>query len=272
MVPAGNPKPVRLCARDERRWRLSTIRRRRIPARGVKPIGAPHYARGGCWLDSSVEPDGGDASDHASLISSCVTNRRRRRDRWLHEPGSRHWRSDPRGALLAQPDPERPCRPPSLTASSNCGEYGGAIIPPRSTPFSPVDPATAYSAHAPFSRVRGHVARIQAIAGRTPAHLRRIPTGIDDLACSSITSTARQPPHGALWRCGAGALRDLNQCGAIKSKRYYSLALVRSPRFRLCLDRRVRRADPQGFPRQCRLAYPLLTPAVTRALIGRGSS
>lgn len=61
LVPEGNTRPVRLFAQDESRWSLRTIRRRRITARGVKPVGVTQYERGGCWLYGCVDPNCGDA-------------------------------------------------------------------------------------------------------------------------------------------------------------------------------------------------------------------
>lgn len=52
---------MRVFGQDESRWNLRTIRRRRITARGVKPLGETQYERGGCWLYGCVDPDAGDA-------------------------------------------------------------------------------------------------------------------------------------------------------------------------------------------------------------------
>jgi hypothetical protein len=61
LIPTETSKPLRLFAHDESRWNLRTIRRRRITARGVKPIAVTQYERGGCWLYGSIDPDSGDA-------------------------------------------------------------------------------------------------------------------------------------------------------------------------------------------------------------------
>ena len=43
MIPPGNPRPVRVFSQDESRFGLLTVRRRRLTAGGVQPVGAVQH-------------------------------------------------------------------------------------------------------------------------------------------------------------------------------------------------------------------------------------
>lgn len=60
VVPDANTQPVRVFAQDERRIGLHTIRRRRITARGTKPVGTVQHDDGNCWVYGCVAPVQGD--------------------------------------------------------------------------------------------------------------------------------------------------------------------------------------------------------------------
>ena len=59
-IPATNTRPVQVFAQDESRFGLHTIRRRRITARGVKPIGTLQHDYANCWLYGCVAPVSGE--------------------------------------------------------------------------------------------------------------------------------------------------------------------------------------------------------------------
>jgi hypothetical protein len=59
-IPPANPWPVRVCSQDDSRFGWLTVRRRRLTAPGVQPIGpVPH---GFAWfdVDGAVAPTTGD--------------------------------------------------------------------------------------------------------------------------------------------------------------------------------------------------------------------
>jgi DDE superfamily endonuclease len=60
-VPADCPLPVEVHCQDEARFGLKTIQRRRITARGVKPIGTCQHAYANTWVYGTVAPASGDA-------------------------------------------------------------------------------------------------------------------------------------------------------------------------------------------------------------------
>lgn len=60
-VPADCPLPVELHFEDEARFGLMTTQRRRITARGVKPICTCQHAYANSWCYSTVAPASGDA-------------------------------------------------------------------------------------------------------------------------------------------------------------------------------------------------------------------
>jgi len=55
-IPADNQRPIRVWASDESRFGLHTIRRRRITARGSKPIGMYQHRFENTWVFGAVEP------------------------------------------------------------------------------------------------------------------------------------------------------------------------------------------------------------------------
>lgn len=55
-IPADNQQPIRVWASDESRFGLHTIRRRRITARGSKPIGVYQHRFENTWVFGAVEP------------------------------------------------------------------------------------------------------------------------------------------------------------------------------------------------------------------------
>ena len=52
--------PVQVFAHDESRLGLHTIRRRRITAKGVKPIGTVQHDYDNCWVYGSIAPTSGE--------------------------------------------------------------------------------------------------------------------------------------------------------------------------------------------------------------------
>lgn len=60
-VPADCPLPVEIHCEDEARFGLMTTQRRRITARGVKPVGIAQHAYANSWCYSTVAPASGDA-------------------------------------------------------------------------------------------------------------------------------------------------------------------------------------------------------------------
>jgi putative transposase len=59
-IPATNSLPVQLFAQDESRLGLLTIRRRRITARGVKPVCPSQHGFANFWLYGCVAPATGE--------------------------------------------------------------------------------------------------------------------------------------------------------------------------------------------------------------------
>lgn len=59
-IPPSNHLPVQVFAHDESRMGLQTIRRRRITAKGVKPIGTLQHDYANCWLYGSIAPTTGE--------------------------------------------------------------------------------------------------------------------------------------------------------------------------------------------------------------------
>jgi DDE superfamily endonuclease len=60
VIPPANPRPVRVFSQDDSRFGLLTLRRRRLPAAGVPPMGPVHQACEWCYLYGAVEPTTGD--------------------------------------------------------------------------------------------------------------------------------------------------------------------------------------------------------------------
>ncbi len=59
-LPAERTKPVEVWAYDESRLGLHTIRRRRITARGTKPVGQFQQRFSNCYLYGAIAPASGD--------------------------------------------------------------------------------------------------------------------------------------------------------------------------------------------------------------------
>jgi len=59
-IPPSNRLPVQVFAHDESRLGLHTIRRRRITAKGVKPIGTVQHDYDNCWVYGSIAPTSGE--------------------------------------------------------------------------------------------------------------------------------------------------------------------------------------------------------------------
>ncbi len=59
-LPVERTKPVELWAYDESRLGLHTIRRRRITARGTKPVGACQQRFVNCYVYGAIAPASGD--------------------------------------------------------------------------------------------------------------------------------------------------------------------------------------------------------------------
>jgi hypothetical protein len=51
-----NIRPIRVCSQDESRFDLLTIRRRRLTARGVQPVGRVQHAFEWFYVYGAVEP------------------------------------------------------------------------------------------------------------------------------------------------------------------------------------------------------------------------
>jgi transposase len=59
-IPEGNTRPVRVFSQDESRFGLLTIRRRRLTARGVQPIGTVHHVFQWFYVFGAVAPTTGE--------------------------------------------------------------------------------------------------------------------------------------------------------------------------------------------------------------------
>src|SRR5262245_30530816 len=55
-IPPANTRPLRVCSQDESRFGLLTVRRRRLPARGVQPIGPVQHGFEWFYVSGAVEP------------------------------------------------------------------------------------------------------------------------------------------------------------------------------------------------------------------------
>jgi transposase len=60
VIPPANTRPVRVFSQDESRFGLLTIRRRRLTARGVQPIGSVQHIFEWFYGYGAVEPTTGD--------------------------------------------------------------------------------------------------------------------------------------------------------------------------------------------------------------------
>jgi transposase len=59
-IPPANPLPVRVFSQDERRFGLLTVRRRRLTARGVQPMGAVQHVFEWLYVYGAVAPTTGE--------------------------------------------------------------------------------------------------------------------------------------------------------------------------------------------------------------------
>jgi transposase len=60
MIPPGNPRPVRVFSQDESRFGLLTVRRRRLTACGVQPVGAVQHVFECFYVYGAVAPTTGE--------------------------------------------------------------------------------------------------------------------------------------------------------------------------------------------------------------------
>jgi hypothetical protein len=60
MIPPANTRPVRVFSQDESRFGLLTVRRRRLTARGVQPVGPVQHVFEWLYVYGAVEPTTGD--------------------------------------------------------------------------------------------------------------------------------------------------------------------------------------------------------------------
>jgi hypothetical protein len=58
-MPPDNARPVRVCSQDASRFGLLTVRRRRLTACGVQPVGAVPHVCEWCYVYGAVEPTTG---------------------------------------------------------------------------------------------------------------------------------------------------------------------------------------------------------------------
>jgi transposase len=59
VIPPDNPRPIRVFSQDESRFGLLTIRRRRLTACGVQPVGPVQHVFQWCYVYGAVEPTTG---------------------------------------------------------------------------------------------------------------------------------------------------------------------------------------------------------------------
>jgi transposase len=60
VIPPANTRPVRVFSQDESRFGLLTVRRRRLTAHGVQPIGSIQHIFEWCYVYGAVEPTTGE--------------------------------------------------------------------------------------------------------------------------------------------------------------------------------------------------------------------
>jgi hypothetical protein len=60
VIPPANPRPVRVFSQDDSRVGFLTIRRRRLTARGVQPVGPVQHVCDWCSVYGAVEPTTGE--------------------------------------------------------------------------------------------------------------------------------------------------------------------------------------------------------------------
>ena len=59
MIPPANTRPIRVFSQDESRFGLLTVRRRRLTARGVQPVGSVQHVFEWFYVYGAVEPTTG---------------------------------------------------------------------------------------------------------------------------------------------------------------------------------------------------------------------
>jgi hypothetical protein len=59
-MPPENTRPVRVLSQDERRVGWLPVRRRRLTARGVQPVGSVQRIVAWCSIDGAVAPTTGE--------------------------------------------------------------------------------------------------------------------------------------------------------------------------------------------------------------------
>jgi transposase len=60
VIPAANPRPVRVFSQDESRFGLLTVRRRRLTARGIQPVGLVQHTFEWFYVYGAVAPVTGE--------------------------------------------------------------------------------------------------------------------------------------------------------------------------------------------------------------------
>ncbi len=60
-IPPDNTRPVKVCSQDESRFGLLTVRRRRLAARGVQPLGTVQHVFDWFYVYGAVAPTTGES-------------------------------------------------------------------------------------------------------------------------------------------------------------------------------------------------------------------
>jgi putative transposase len=60
VIPSENTRPVRVFSQDESRWGVLTVRRRRLTARGIQPVGRVQPVFAWFYVDGAVAPTPGE--------------------------------------------------------------------------------------------------------------------------------------------------------------------------------------------------------------------
>jgi hypothetical protein len=60
VIPPANTRPVRVFSQDARRFGVLTVRRRRLTARGVQPVGLGQHVFDWCYVYGAVAPTTGE--------------------------------------------------------------------------------------------------------------------------------------------------------------------------------------------------------------------
>ena len=59
-IPPDNTLPLRVFSQDDSRFGLLTVRRRRLTAQGVQPVGLVQHTVAWCYVDGAVAPATGE--------------------------------------------------------------------------------------------------------------------------------------------------------------------------------------------------------------------